>query len=129
MFETDNSDERLFEFDSMTFSQRVSSAEIRLGLYQVQTTSSFRNIEVLSETVKKLDPHSAVLNNIQMGKTKANYLVTHGISKFVQRDLKRKMDLAVGVTLYHDSSSFHQNYAVTGTYIHYTRFIAVFSPK
>ena len=70
--------------------QRVDRGEALLSLVQVETNTSFRAAESIVGVVKTLDPHSPILQRIELGKTKLNYLSTYGLGEFQIKQLKRK---------------------------------------
>ena len=78
------------DFGSLSMKQRVDRAEALLSLIQVETNTSFRAAEDIIRVVKTLDPHSTILQKIQLGRTKLNYLSTHGLGAFKKKTITKE---------------------------------------
>ena len=74
--------------------------ETLLSLIHVETNMSLRAVEDIIRVVKSLDPHSTILQKIQLGRTK---LSTNGLKSFKNKQLQKKMQDAVVIVLSTDS--------------------------
>ena len=62
-----------------TFTRDVLFAEIRFALKTVESNYSQRSCENINELFKVMFPGSIVAEHFKLGRTKCDYLITHGL--------------------------------------------------
>ena len=104
-------------YELLSIKEKIARYETIIAMAQTNTNTPFRAIAKIHAAYKHADPFSPILQQTTLEKDKANYLVTHGISKYQESNLKKKIMSADVITLGLDTATFHQKSAVTGSLV------------
>jgi hypothetical protein len=114
-------------FNKLTIPERIERAEILLCLAQAETNISFRAADTVTDVISMIDPNH-FSSKICLGKTKVEYLIKEGISKYAKLQLIEDVGRAKAVSLYLDTATFHQvsESNMTGSLVKNLNFIVKF---
>ena len=94
---------------AFTHDDLVAKAEIMFMLRLAKYNHSFSSIDELCSTLRAICPNDKVVQDLNIGYTKASYSLTHGIAPYFQSMLRDKIRKAPFYTLLYDESTTTQD--------------------
>ena len=87
-------------------SDKVTNAEITWVLKMVESNLSYSSSEDLVEVLQRMAPDSMILKDMTLKRSKAMYVLCHGLYPYYLQQLVRRIKEAPAFTLGTDSATF-----------------------